>query len=62
MQFKMYPEVILVIENPGKDVYILTAELKSKIYGIISKQDTNEIKILFKGSDNKEKILNKQEK
>ena len=53
----MYPEVTLVIERPGKDVYILMAELKIKIYRIISKQDTNEIKILFKDSDNKDKFL-----
>ena len=57
MQFKMYPEVTLVIERPGKDVYIFMAELKIKIKRIISKQDTNEIKILFKDSGNKEKFL-----
>ena len=31
------PEVIIVIERPGKDVYILMIELKIKIYRIISK-------------------------
>ena len=50
------PEVIIVIERPGKDVYILMAELKIKIYKIISKQDTTKIKILFKNSDNKDKF------
>ena len=62
MQFKMYPEVILVIERPGKDVYILMVELKIKIYRIISKQDTNKIKILSKDSDNKEKFLKNRRK
>ena len=57
MHFKMYPEVTLVIEKPEKDAYILMAELKIKIYRIISKQDTNEIKILFKDSDYKDKFL-----
>ena len=56
----MYPEVTLVIERPGKNVYILMVELKIKIYTIISKQDTNEIKILFK--NNKNKFLTNREK
>ena len=62
MQFKMYPEVTIVIERPGKYVYILMADLKIKIYRIIFKQDINEIKILFKNADNEEKILTNREK
>ena len=62
MQFKMYPEVTLVKERPGIYVYILMAELKIKIYRIIFKQDTKEIKILFKDSDNKDKFLANREK
>ena len=56
----MYPEVTLVIEKPEKDAYILMAELKIKIYRIISKQVTNEIKIILKDLDNKEKFLTEE--
>ena len=62
MQFKMYPEVTLVIKWPGKDAYILMAKLKIKIYIINTKQDTNKIKILFKDLEIKEKFLTKRGK
>ena len=62
MQFKMFSEVTLVVKRPWKDAYILMAELKIKIYRIIWRQKNNEIKIIFKDSDHKDKFLNNRRK
>ena len=62
MEGKFYPQVILVIERPGKGIYVIIAEMKLKIYRILPKQNTTEIKILFKNMENKEKCLQNRNK
>ena len=55
MEGKLYSEVTLVVDRPGKDIYIIMAELKLKIYKILPKHNCPEIKILFKNIENKKK-------
>ena len=62
MEGKYYPQVTLVVERPGKDIYIVMAEMKLKIYRILPRQNTTEIKILFKNKENKEKCLQNRNK
>ena len=62
MEGKFYPQVTLVVERPGKDIYVVMAEIKLKIYRILPKQNTTEIKILFKNMENKEKCLQNRKK
>ena len=62
MQGKFYPEVTLVVDLPGKDIYIIMVELKLKIYRILPKQNSSEVKILFKNVENKGKCLQNSNK
>ena len=62
MEGKFYPEVTLVVDRPGKDIYVIMAEIKLKIYIILPKQNTSEVKILFKNMENKEKCLQNRHK
>ena len=62
MEGKFYPEVTLVVERPGKDIYIVMAEMRLKIFRILPKQNSAEIKILFKNIENKEKCLQNRNK
>ena len=57
MEGKFYPEVTLVVDRPGKDIYIIILELKLEIYRILPKQNSPKVKILFKNLENKEKCL-----
>ena len=62
MEGKFYPEVTLVVERPGKDIYIVMAEMRLRIFRILPKQNSEEIKILFKNIENKEKCLQNRNK
>ena len=62
MEAKFYPKITLVVDKPGKDIYTRIAELKLKIYRILPKQNTSEIKRLFKNIENKEKCLQNRNK
>ena len=62
MEGKFYPEVTLVVDRPGKDIYIIILELKLEIYRILPKQNSPKVKILFKNLENKEKCLQNRNK
>ena len=51
-----------MVDRPGKDIYIRMTELKLKIYRILPKQNSPEVKILFKNVENKEKCLQNRNK
>ena len=51
-----------MVDRPGKDIYIRMTELKLKIYRILLKQISPEVKILFKNVENKEKCLQNRNK
>ena len=51
-----------MVDRPGKDIYIRMTELKLKIYRILLKQNSPEVKILFKNVENKEKCLQNRNK
>ena len=62
MEEKFYLEVTLLVDRVRKAINTIMVELKLKIYRVLPKQNTPEVKILFKNVENKEKCLQNRNK